>query len=414
MPIKKHKTGDAGETQASSIKALEQGDAGAMLQLALDSSTPPEMLVFLSQAQERNIRAAVAGNTSAPAAIDSTLANDADPLVRAALTTRFSAQMPELSGEEAQKFADRAGHILLRLADDTNIAVRRILSEEICRLDGVPKDVIVKLAQDVDDLVAVPVCQFSPILSDEDLIDLVASQGSPAARKAIASREGLGADVSAKLVETGDHDAIGALLGNTSAHIRETTLDAIIGQADGITAWHGPLCGRPEITPALAIRLATFVASSLIEQLAARQDLDAETVSHLKASVSKALAEDAAVPPDDSMVDVPSEQDICNAIEKRRESLLIRQLAARARTGSSVIRRIFAARLPKAVIALAWKTGLTMNTAEMLQRYPGNIPGKRIMKSSDDGHFPMNETDMEWQLATYGLGALDDETSPEN
>jgi len=404
MPIEKHKSAAAAASHVSSVRALEQGDAETMLHMALDSATPPEMLVFLSQAQDRNIRTAVAGNPSAPAAIDLTLAEDADPMVRAALTTRFTAQMPELSNEDAQKFADRAGRILLRLADDTDIAVRRILSEEICRLEGIPKQVILKLAGDIDDLVAVPVCQFSPILSDEDLIGLVSSRGSPAARKAIARREGLGAEVSATLVDTGDIDAIGALLNNKSAHIRETTLDAIVERAEGVPSWHEALCGRPEITSSLAIKLAAFVATALIGQLAARQDLDAETVAYLTTAVTEALArDDAASAQDDTMVDVPSEQDICAAIEKRRESLLVRLIAARARTGSSVVRRILAARIPKAIIALAWKTGLTMKTAERLQRYPATIPEKRIIKCSDDGRYPLNETDMEWQLATYGL-----------
>lgn len=408
MVAKKQIADHPGADHASSVKALEQRNAETMLQMALDSTTPPEMLVFLSQAKACNVRAAVAGNPSAPAAIDLTLANDADPLVRAALTRRFSAQMPELSRADAQKFADRAERILLRLADDTNLAVRRILSEEVCRLEGIPKPLILKLAQDIDDLVAVPVCQFSPILSDEDLIDLVASRGSSAARKAIASREGLGAEVSDTLVGTGDIDAIGALLRNKSAHIRETTLDVIVEQAEEVTSWHEALCDRPEITSSLALKLSSFVATSLIEQLAARQDLDADTVARLSTTVTRALADEAAgAAPDDTMVDVPSEQDICAAIGKRRESLLIRLIAARARTGSSVIRRIFAARIPKAIVALAWKTGLTMKTAEMLQRYPGTIADKRILKCGDDGHFPMNETDMEWQLATYGLGSDD-------
>ncbi len=409
MAAKKQIAGHPGADHASSVKALEQRDAEAMLQMALDSTTPPEMLVFLSQAKARNIRAAVAGNPSAPAAIDHTLANDTDPLVRTALTRRFSVQIPELSSADAEKFANRAESILLQLAEDTNLAVRRILSEEVCRLEGISKSVILKLAQDIDDLVAVPVCLFSPILSDEDLIDLVASKGSSAARKAIASREGLGTEVSDTLVDTGDIDAIGALLNNKTAHIRESTLDAIVEQAEEVNSWHEALCDRPEITSSLALKLAAFVATSLIEQLAARQDLDADTVAHLSRAVTKALANDTAnTVPDDTMVDVPSEQDICAAIEKRRESLLIRLIAARARTGSSVIRRIFAARVPKAIIALAWKTGLTMKTAEMLQRYPGTIADKRIMKCGEDGHFPMNETDMEWQLATYGLGSQDD------
>ncbi|VAW18078.1 hypothetical protein MNBD_ALPHA09-1954 [hydrothermal vent metagenome] len=414
MPAEDRKYNHRGAKHAKSVEALVRRDTKAMMELALCDHTPPEMLVILSQAPENDIRAAVAGNPSTPSAVDRSLANDEDPTVRAALATRLAALLPDMHTAEQQKFAARATRILTSLAHDTDIAVRRILSEEICRLDGIPKDLVKKLAQDVDDLVAVPVCQYSPLLDDDDLISLVASRGTGLALAAIARREGLGADVSAILVDTGDIDAIGALLDNKSAQIRENTLDLIVGQADGVTSWHEPLCARPEITSSLAMKLAEFVATSLVEQLAARQDLDDETTARLSRQVGEALARNPAPKPrDDTMVDVPSETDIRTAIEARREAQLIRLIAARANVGSNVIRRILATRTPKPIVALAWKSGLTMRTAEMLQRYPGFVPDKRVISCGDDELFPMTETDMEWQLATYGMGGQDGGTAPD-
>lgn len=408
MPAEEREKKFTAAEHAASVEALVRRDTKAMLDLARGGATPPEMLVILSQAHQSTIRAAVAANPSTPSAVNRALVNDEDPQVRAALATRLAALLPDIRSAERGKLAARATRILSLLVDDTNISVRRILSEEICRLEGVPKDLVIKLAKDIDDLVAVPVCRYSPVLDDDDLIDLVASRGTPAALAAIARREGLGANVSASLVATGDIDAIGALLGNKSAQIRENTLDTIVERADGVTSWHEALCERPEITSSLAMKLAAFVATSLIEQLAARRDLDAETVAQLHQRVAEEVARGLTpAPRDDAVVDVPTEQDIRAAIEKRRESQLIRLIAARAGVGSSVIRRIFSARIPKAIIAMAWKTGLTMRTAEMLQRYPGFVPDRRVIRCGDDELFPMKETDMEWQLATYGMGTPD-------
>jgi uncharacterized protein (DUF2336 family) len=40
-------------------------------------------------------------------------------------------------------------------------------------LDNVPKPIVSLLAKDVDDLVASPVLEFSPLLSDAELVQIV-------------------------------------------------------------------------------------------------------------------------------------------------------------------------------------------------------------------------------------------------
>ena len=53
--------------------------------------------------------------------------------------------------------------------------VRAILAEEIKYLNCIPKDIALHLARDVESIVATPILEYSPLLSDADLIEIIAS-----------------------------------------------------------------------------------------------------------------------------------------------------------------------------------------------------------------------------------------------
>jgi len=55
---------------------------------------------------------------------------------------------------------------------ENELRVRQILAEEIKALDCVPKEVVRRLARDVEK-VAAPILEFSPLLSDADLIEIL-------------------------------------------------------------------------------------------------------------------------------------------------------------------------------------------------------------------------------------------------
>lgn len=390
----------------SQLQSTLKGDHKSLLKSALDNRTPPEDLVLLSQTNDQQIRTAVASNASSPAAIDIVMAEDDDPIVRAAIAMRFASLLPDVAADERDRFAERAHRVMSVLAIDSAASVRRILSEEICHLSSVPKNVVMTLAADVDALVAVPVCEFSPVLEDADLIELVATHGAAgdpsAALSAIARRHGLAADVADCLVATGNVVAIEALLCNRNAQIRESALDHIVERAPDEESWHPPLCSHPKISSSLALKLARFVANRFIEQLSAREDLDQTTIAQLNQRLAARLSNSPSSEATSQTPEPPTEFQILGAIGERRQSEVIRMLAERANVDTSTIKRIMATHEPKVIVALAWKTGLSIETAELLQSFPGDVHEKRLIKSSGFG-FPISDNDMEWQLATFGI-----------
>src|SRR6185369_15002372 len=167
---------------------------------------------------------------------------------------------------------------LMLLARDQLPRVRRVLSQALHTLPDAPHEVVLTLAKDPEVSVAAPVLQFSPVLTDEDLLSVIESSPMTACLVAISCRLNVGEEVSNALVGTGQVDVITALLRNDSAHIREETLDAIIDAAPQQSTWHEPLVNRRRLGDQAALRIAEFVASSCLKKLTERPDLDAATI----------------------------------------------------------------------------------------------------------------------------------------
>ncbi|TYC65384.1 DUF2336 domain-containing protein [Stappia sp. BW2] len=135
----------------------------------------------------------------------------------------------------AQEFADRylaaepgsqeqisMAAALTILLDDPSRGVRKAIANMLASCSYAPGHVVRCLASDVDE-VALPVLKNSPILTDVELVDLLA-EGSDAVQCAIASREGLPASVCAAICEVGCEQACRQLLENRSARILQSSL----------------------------------------------------------------------------------------------------------------------------------------------------------------------------------------------
>jgi hypothetical protein len=73
------------------------------------------------------------------------------------------------------------------------------------------------------------------------------------------------------------------------------------------------------------------------------------------------------------------------------------------RTGipTEVTGRILSSKNPKAVLALAWKAGLSAAQAKFLQTHVSGISQQIALGPTINGDYPMPQPDMEWQLGLY-------------
>lgn len=383
----------------AAIRALSIGDTSAMERLASDWRAAPEILFFLSQAPATSTRAKVAGNPSTPDMADDFLLNDEAAEVRASLGRKIAAKLPEFSGPEADRLRDAATAKLLILARDCEVEVRRALSSAVADLDCIPKEIATTLARDVDALVSVPIVEFSPLLDDDDLIALIAEPPTASVLAAMARRKSLSPNVVDQLVSTEEPKILIPLLHNTSTQIRESALERIVDFAHEIEDLQAPLVARPELTERLVLKLSRFVASSLIFELSTRVGLSDEARRALEARL------DATSEP--ALSDMPSEDEVLDAVKRREDGEVYAALSRRAGVCEETVRRVFSIGMAKAIVALAWKSELSMAAAVELQSFPGRILRARRVIPARDGSYPMGEEELEWHLSTLGIGRID-------
>jgi uncharacterized protein (DUF2336 family) len=112
---------------------------------------------------------------------------------------------------------------------DAAANVRQALSENLKENSSVPKDVIMQLAEDVDE-VAIPVLEFSEVLDDEDLINIIRNSESTDKMMAISNRKEVNEGVSDALVEKGEEKVIKNLMQRAAAKISEVTMDKVVSR----------------------------------------------------------------------------------------------------------------------------------------------------------------------------------------
>jgi uncharacterized protein (DUF2336 family) len=376
----------------------------------------PEVLYFLATDPDPTVRTAVAGNEATPVQADLILAKDQNEAVRADLARKISRLAPTLTQRQSDRVKEITYEVLEALVRDQAVKIRQIVAETLKKMPGAPPEIVQLLARDTELSVSGPLLRYSPLLSDEDLLDLVRQMPIPGAVKAIAQRKGVSVAVSDEISAGNDVDAITALLGNSSAQIREETLDLLIDRAPAHKAWHRPLVERPRLSDNAARKLARFVAQDLIQRLKSRSDLKGDTVQALQAIVlarlevegggeagSEELAQDKLMEEARRLKAAGklTESALVDALIGGRPGFVNAGLAVLAEQPLNLVEKILSSHSPKGITAIVWKAGLTMRFSVRLQSVVARIPAPQTLKPRADGGFPLSEEALSWQLGFF-------------
>ncbi|HUO03377.1 MAG TPA: DUF2336 domain-containing protein, partial [Rhizomicrobium sp.] len=358
-------------------------------------------------------RQAVAGNKAVPANVNRMLADDTVEAVRAELAVKIARLMPGLETRENEETVALTIATLEVLAKDSAVKVRAILAEEVKQMDCIPHDVALRLAHDLEEIVAAPILEYSPLLSDADLMEVIAAGKVQKVLSAISRRKSLSEKVSDALVQSLDVSAVASLLVNKDAKIRKETMDHIVEEAEQFESWHEPLVLRADLSARAIRRIANFVSSALIELLSKREDLSPETQTHiarrLKARLEqkeppKAEAEGAAQAVakakdarglDDAFVENA-------ALAGRRETVVL-ALAELSRVPEATVRKIMSQHSAKPLVALVWHAHLSMRTAFRIQTSVMKLPGHELLPARGGVHFPLSKEEMRWHLSYFDV-----------
>nr|WP_294557456.1 DUF2336 domain-containing protein [uncultured Rhodopila sp.] len=395
-------------------------DEATRVRQGASPGTSPDILRTLATDPSVTVRASLAMNPALPPQVTAVLAGDADARVRSIIGRKLASLTPGLSGPDRERVQQDAVANLTALVADAALRVRATIAEAVRDMPDGPRDIILHLARDPSVMVSEPVILFSPMLTAEDLVALIASRPPSVTLTAVARRPRIDATVSDAIVETSDTAAITALLSNRTAQIREATLDALAAQSEEQTEWQEPLVRRPHLPKRAARILSEIVTSHLLEVLAARPDLEPKLSRELQALLDKprtAAFGIADALPDDSTAQTAlphavrlheagrlDEQAILDALRRNAIGSATAMLAVKADVPLPVVERACALRSAKAMVALAWKAGLSMTAAVVLQAMLGRLSPDLVLRPEDGGGFPLPIEELRWQLSFLGIG----------
>jgi uncharacterized protein (DUF2336 family) len=407
------------ETQKALAASRQPADRR---QLAESTSARPEVLYYLAADADATVRAAVAGNEATPVQADLLLARDHIDAVRIDLAAKIARLAPGLSSEAHERLKQMTHEVLEILVRDQVTRVRQVIAEALKDVADVPVEIVRLLARDGEIVVAGPVLEVSPLLSDEDLLDIIARAPIPGALAAVARRPVVHEPVADAIGASADVDAVAALLANPSAQIREQTLDRLVDRAPAVAAWHKPLVERPLLSAGIARKLSAFVADHLLRLLSDRRDLDPATARDVAAAVKRRLADAppaaaAAKPATETGEDALArarrlkqegklDEAAVLAAAGRDRGFVRAALAVLAGLPLEVIDRVIGSHSPKGVTALAWKSGFGMRAAHKLQLQLAQIAPNAALLPRSDGGYPLSIEAMQWQIDFFiGMGA---------
>lgn len=173
-----------------------------------------------------------------------------------------------------------AEEVFRLLVADQSVTVRESIAEYLKESDQLPKDVAVKLANDIDDKVAMPMLECSHVLDDEDLIDIIQTV-STGRMEAIAVRSNVSEAVSGELVNRGDENVVIKLMGNEGADIAAQSFDNAYARFNGSERFDDAVVARDRIPVAVRSKILAALTGRFMEVLSEERRISSSLLSDI-------------------------------------------------------------------------------------------------------------------------------------
>jgi uncharacterized protein (DUF2336 family) len=192
------------------------------------------------------------------------LLDDSTPQARIDITNKLAlAYGGAKMNKNESVIAEQIFRLLMR---DLEVRVRASLAQNIKESTAIPKDIVMALAKDVEE-VSLPVLQSSQVLDDNDLVELIQSTKEISRHLAISMRKEVSGEVAETLLKGGNDKVAMSLINNEGAHISEAGLDTIIKTFSGDETMMGAVSKRPQLPVGAVEKLINVVSSTIAEEL---------------------------------------------------------------------------------------------------------------------------------------------------
>lgn len=298
------------------------------------------------------------------------LATDRTPAGRGALFRSVSEVLLASGASLSERERTEAGAILEALLREVEADLRAALAQGLARRNDVPRSLVMALAAD-EIVVAEPILASSPLLGDDELIELIRTR-SQEHRLVIAARPGIAERVTDALVQTGEELVVERLIRNPDAHLSQKAIEYLVAESQRVDRFREPLLRRADLPTHLAARMYHWVSEALRREILARHPID-------PATLDQAIAATAPTRPTDGEG------------EGEAALRLAHQLALRARTKGIlndrfVLQNLRAGHVAIAAAALA---ELAAVKPEQARRYLLDPTGEALVLCCRAADFPL-------------------------
>ena len=164
-----------------------------------------------------------------------------------------------------------ANDIFKLLLKQAEVEVRKALSDNLMNNKSVPHDIIFSLARDVEE-VSLPVLEFSEVLTNEDLIEIVSTTQTTSSHIAIANRSTVSPELSDALVKTHNSQVVGTLLRNDKASISDQSYDIVLNDFSENESIVDSMISRGSLSSTIVDHMTEKVSEAIQKKLEAKYE----------------------------------------------------------------------------------------------------------------------------------------------
>lgn len=215
------------------------------------------------------------------------LRNNPSEYVKLDLVTKISKGFDDkhLSKEEKSVASD----ILKLLAQDISIRIRMNISEKFCRSEDIPYEIIRQLAEDIEDLVAIPTIQFSTLLKEEDLLEII-KKDKGGKQRAVARRDDLSDKLVSEIITHGAEYTVEALIDSNAEKIDANNSERILNKFPTSEAVVTRLFTTDKIKPEKAQDLLNFVSENLRSEMGIKYNIPKAFIDSIVSTSTNAVS----------------------------------------------------------------------------------------------------------------------------
>ena len=177
--------------------------------------------------------------------------------------------------ENELKVAEQIFRLLVR---DTEMRVRVSLAQHIKNSIAIPRDIVLAMARDIEQ-VSLPLLEFSEVLNDADLLELLHTSQDVSRFLAVSKRRVVSELVSGALLKHDSEEVVSSLMNNEGADIAEEDFASVIERFQGNENVMNAVGNRALLPLSAAEKLITVVSKTFAENLKKKYLFPSESIA---------------------------------------------------------------------------------------------------------------------------------------